>query len=446
MDFCLYFVLLPVLLIFLSYTVAVRSNILKSKAKFLIPVLNLGCFFTLLLISTLGFNWPYFVVLILIGIVLGILLHRQTNKIIVFQLLLAFVVSAMLLPDFYKGVTYSKEWLLPPDNIESVQFKKKPNIYVIQPDGYANSSELKKGYYQFDNGKFEKFLTDNGFYVYDHYRSNYVSTLSSNSSMFAMKHHYYNNTKIKSNELYKARQIIVGKNPFISILKKNEYNTFLLLERPYLLLNRPRQYYDYCNYYNEEISFLSRGFELKKDVVQELKSIIKHNQNTSNFYFVCGMNPSHVSVNKQESKGVKGERDNYLEALKESNLWLEQVVKVIEENDKNSLIIIASDHGGYVGLEYSLENRIKQTDRDIIYSMFTSMLAIKWSHDEPDYAQKIKTPVNLFRILCAYLSDNTSYLNNLQPDKSYSLIVKGAPYGVYEYIDENGGTVFKKYP
>ncbi len=445
-DFGLYFILLPTLLFYFTYAVITRSNFFKGSTKFVISILNICCFLILIVISTYGFKFEYFIVAILIGIAAGILFHKQTNKIIVFQFLLAFIVGIMLLPDVYKHLTYSTEWTRQLDNIESVKFKNKPNIYIIQPDGYANFSELKKGNYNFDNKDFEEYLNTKNFSLYDNYRSNYVSTLSSNSSMFAMKHHYYNNTTIKSNELYNSRQIIAGKNPFISILKSNGYKTFLLLERPYVLLNRPEQYYDYCNYSYDEISFLSRGFDLKKDVIQDLKSSIGNNQNTSNFFFICGMDPSHVSIHKNESRGKNGERDLYLNALKSANEWIKQVINVIQDKDENSLIVIAADHGGYVGLEYSMENRIKQTDRDIIYSIYTSALAIKWSHQEPSYARRLKTPVNLFRILCSYLSENLSYLDNLQPDKSFALINKGAPYGVYEYINEKGETVFKKYP
>ena len=49
--------------------------------------------------------------------------------------------------------------------------------------------------------------------------------------MFAMKYHLYYNYKIGVNELYNSRSIIAGDNPVISILKKNNYKTFLILEK-----------------------------------------------------------------------------------------------------------------------------------------------------------------------------------------------------------------------
>ncbi|WP_152593064.1 hypothetical protein [Jejuia pallidilutea] len=331
-----------------------------------------------------------------------------------------------------------------PDGIENVLFKKKPNIYIVQTDGYANFSKLKSAPYNFDNDIFESFLRENGFKLYNNFRSNYVSTLSSNSSLFAMKHHYYGNS-LHGNELRNTREIIAGDNPVLSIIKKNNYKSFLLLERPYLLVNRPKLHYDYCNIKFSEISYLARGFEIEKSVVQELNVAINKNKNTSNFFFISIMRPSHVSVLEEQSMGIKKEREFYLSELEKANKTLKEVITIIKEKDKNSLIVIMADHGGYVGLKYSMQSRTKQTDEALINSIYTSALAIRWPNDVPYFDAKLKTPVNLFRILFSYLSEDKAYLNYLQDDKSYAIIKNNAPIGVYEYINDKGEIVFNKY-
>ena len=74
------------------------------------------------------------------------------------------------------------------------------------------------------------------------------------------------------------------------------------------------------------------------------------------------------------------------------------------------------------------------------------VIAIKWPNNEvPEYDSKIKTSVNLFRVLFSYLSNDESYLGQLQDDKSYMVIKNGAPTGVYEYIDNNSEITFRKY-
>ena len=139
------------------------------------------------------------------------------------------------------------------------------------------------------------------------------------------------------------------------------------------------------------------------------------------------------------------ERLKYLQQLKYTNDWLEEIIDLIQEKDKDALIIMIADHGGFVGMNYTLECKEKQENEDIIRSIFTSALAIKWPGEAPEFDGELKTGVNLFRVLFSYLSEDESYLNELQEDSSFTIIEKGAPYGVYEYIDNNGNIVFNKF-
>jgi hypothetical protein len=78
--------------------------------------------------------------------------------------------------------------------------------------------------------------------------------------------------------------------------------------------------------------------------------------------------------------------------------------------------------------------------------VFSSALAIKWpNNDVPEYDDRLKSSVNLFRVLFSYLSEEDSYLQHLQEDKSYLIIEEGAPNGVYEVIDEAGAVNFEEY-
>mgnify|MGYP006133566197 CR=1 FL=1 len=387
----------------------------------------------------------FLTIILLLAFSLGVIFRNHLNKIIVLQLFLAAFVSLQLVPDIYRNLTYSDAWKNQPDDIENVVFKKRPNIYIIQPDGYANFSELKKTPYNFDNSDFESFLENKKFKFYPNFRSNYFSTLSSNSSMFSMKHHYYNNPNKSSNEVSNSRDHIVGENPVLSILKNNDYKTFLLLHKSYLLVNRPKLAYDYCNIDYSELSFFTRGFSIDKAIENELTHLIKENTSTKNFFFIEQISPGHISTQKSNSNGVEVEREIYLKKLKEANKWLKNTISSIEENDQNPIIIIVADHGGFVGLEYTMEAKIKQENEDLVKTVFTTALAVKWPEGiGPEYDSKLKTNVNLFRILFTYLSGDESYLKNLQDDKSYLKIHYGAPFGVYENIDEDGNVVFNR--
>lgn len=419
---------------------------LKKLRKYVLPVLNFTVFVFLVIISTYGFKWMILSVSLIVAIILAILLQKHLKKVIVFQLLMTLIVASKLVPDLYRHVTYSSKWMDLSDNIENVEFVKKPNVYVIQPDGYASFSELKKKTYNFDNSNFEQFLIGNGFKLYNDFRSNYKTTLSSNSSMFAMKHHYYNNSNSKQNELYNTRKTILGDNPVVSIFKNNQYKTFLLLDISYLLVNRAPILYDYCNIEYSEVPYLDRGFTVNKDPLIDLKQVLESNTETNNFFFIERMLPMHITNDYSDSKGIEGERQIYLAQLKTANDWLTEVVQLISKKDKNGIIIIAADHGGFVGMETTLESSIKQTDDGLVTSVFSTALAIKWPENKaPGFDVKLKTNVNLFRVLFSYLANDKGYLEALEVDKSYTVIKEGAPVGIYEVINENGEVVFNKH-
>ncbi len=443
--FLISFIIVPVIIFYVLYKVFKKTTALIKYSDYVIPVLNLCLFAILIVISTYGFKKKILAIVLFIALVLGILLKKHIKKIVVFQLLLSGLVLAKLLPDFYRHITYSSAWINQTDKIEEVIFKKRPNVYIIQPDGYANFSELRGSNYNFDNNSFETFLTTKNFKLYDNFRSNYYSTLSSNSSMFAMKHHYYNSPTPKGNELYNSRDIIVGKNPVVSVFNKNNYRTSLILEKSYLLVNRPNLGYDYCNISYNEISYLAKGFEVNKNVIEDLKIAILENKSTNNFYFIEKIAPGHISTYDWDTKGKEKERLDYLKSLESANNWLTDIITAIEAHDQNCLIVIVADHGGFVGLDYTSQSKEVQTKRDLVYTIFTSALAIKWAGEAPDFDDKLKTNVNLFRVLFSYLSDDKTYLDNLQEDKSYSVITKGAPFGVYELIDKNGNVVFNRF-
>jgi len=97
-------------------------------------------------------------------------------------------------------------------------------------------------------------------------------------------------------------------------------------------------------------------------------------------------------------------------------------------------------------MKYTLESYKKTQDRDKVYSIFSSTLAIHWPDNmAPSYDASLKTSVNLFRVIFSFLSQDESYLSKLQPNSSYVILKDGMTKGVYEYINENGKIVLNKH-
>jgi hypothetical protein len=443
--FILVFLLTPVIL-FKVCQMLVKRNVFREYGAYLFPFLSIFSFLFFIGICHYGGINKKASLLILFGsLILAYFLVKHLEKIIMIQLLLALVG----VPSFIYAVAnqpfYSKDWHLQPDDIEKVVFKTKPNVYLIQPDGYVNFAELKKGYYNIDNSLFENFIDDLDFKNYPSFRSNYPSTLASNTSMLMMKHHYYNNALHPSDGLH-SREVIVTKNTVLDVFNNNGYKTHLITESAYILLNRPKLGFDISNFKRSEIPFVGKGFGNKKNVITSLKDYITVDKEIPKFYFVEFFNPGHIANGKSETTGFKNEKLKWLKSLDAANKTLTEMITIINELDPEGLIMILSDHGGYVGLDYSMQMYAPIEDRDKIYSIFGSNLSIKWpNNNAPDFDQQLKSTVNVFRILFSYLSEERKYLDNLQKDSSYSLILNDAPTGTYESINEAGEITFIKY-
>ncbi len=443
--FTIYFIIVPILLFSFFLWLVNKISFFKPVSRFLLPILNFGWLAYLLVIITQGFKWKLVTAVVFAAILAAILLAKYFKKIIVIQLLMAVVVGGMLLNYLFFQIEKPETWMQQPDSIEAAVFKTKPNIYLIQPDGYVNFSEIDSGFYQFDNTNFKNYLLENNFKLYNDFRSNYYSTLSSNSSMFAMKHHYYNHPKNNIREVYNARNILIGKNPVINILKQNGYKTNLLIGKSYLLINRGEMAYDYCNISKDSLSYFARGFQMSADIFSDLKVLQKEENSKPSFYFLEELSPGHITNKSNPGPIASQERDHYIEKLETTNVWLKEVIDYISSYDPKAIIIMAADHGGFVGLNSTQEAKEKQTHEDIVKSIFSAQLAIKWPDNHHEmYDTSLKSSVNVFRVLFAYLAESPNYLKQLQADKSFIPITKGAPFGIYEYINDQYKFVFNK--
>jgi hypothetical protein len=444
--FVFYFIVLPIVIFNGVYMLLKTFN----KRKYtLLALATFNVFTFLFLIKTITYAGPQrkiTVLVIIVAVLFAVFLRKYLKRLVLLQYLLAFISLFSLLFTIYANISISNSWQQQPDDILKVQFKTKPNVYVIQPDGYTNFSELNKGYYNFDNSAFESFLIKNSFTQYPNFRSNYTTTLSSNASFFMMKHHYYNN-RISDFELYNARNMVISKNPVLDIFKSNGYKTHFITETGYMLFNRPKMGYDYCNFDYSDFPYINPGISKPINISEKLEKTISANIEQPKFFFIQLLKPWHIKSKIANSSNDKTiEREVWLNNLLEANIALSKTINLIKEKDGNALIVMLSDHGGYVGFNYAGEADTMTKDRDLVHSIYSSQLSIHWPKNEkPNFDTKFKTSVNVFRLLFTYLSEDEVYLNALQPDVSYKVLRDNIPVGIYEYLNENGAITLKKY-
>ena len=443
--FVSFYLCIPIVLFYIAHYIA-RKPFFKKVTAYIRPFLNLFLFFFYLKLSLFaGVKWGILLLILVLAAILSYFLYRHLKKIVQIQFVLAFIGLFSLIPAIYKYLNYSNQWKQQPDAIEQAIFTTKPNIYFIQPDGYANIEMLQSSIYDIDNRDFMTFLEANNFTTYPSFRNNYGATLASNSAVFMMRHHYYNKGTSFS-ETINAREVIVGDNSVLRILKHNGYTTSFIAQKPYFLVNRKELGYDTVNFSKNEISFISTGLEIEKDVTKALEKQLDNLPKKPLFTFIQILSPGHITRSSIDSGGVEGERLKYIKKLKESNVILTDMIANITKKDPKAIIVIMADHGGYVGLEYTKQVYTKTDDIALRESIFGSMLAIKWPDNRPPvFNSKIKTSVNLFRVITAYLSKNKAYLEHLENNNSYMILKKGVTPGIYEYLDGEGKLVLNKH-
>lgn len=428
----------------IAIVVFITANFLFNKVPVLKPYKKHMYFVLILMLIATGLSQAIYLtvkkkfltIMLLAVSTISLKLYKDYKKLIVIVVLMCIVPLSNTLISLYDSLK-PLSWMQQPDDIETVILKQKPNIYFIQPDGYVSEQIMKDSLHGYKN-TFYSWLRANEFKLYDDFRSNYPNTLLSNSSLFGMKQHQFGDVVIPKTEMLNSRDIISGNNPVISILKNNGYTNFLIAHDEYFQNNNCEQFYDYTNIKLEEIPYFSHGSHVRPNLLDNFNEFIKLEVDTPKFFFIEKLQPLHVML-INGNINIEKERQAYFERIEEANTWLKEVVNTININDKNSIIIILSDHGGMVGIK-DIKSKFMNDSEIRLQSVFSNIAAIKWNGFlKENYDKDLKTNVNLFRVLFSALSENPKYLKHLEDNSSYNLNYENPYYNsVHQAINDKG--------
>lgn len=423
--FCFIFLFVPAIGTYFFYKIFDYFPKLNSYKKHLLFVVIIEV--TAIFLSQvyyLTIKKKLLLLVLIVAIFLSLKLYESYKKIVVFVMLLSLIPFLKCLNIVvYNQFNDTLIWTKQNDDIEKTKFVKSPNIYFLEPDGYAGKEAMQEAPYNYKDTIYD-WLESNSFTLYKSTRSNYPASLASNASMFVMKHHYLERIPSSPFEMQNSRSIIVGNNPVVSIFKNNNYKTFFIVEDGYFQQSFQKMNYDYHNINNSEIPFFSNDNNAKKDVYEDLKKCIEREKsnNQPKFYFVEKLFPHHVHF---DGTGIENERKVYLEKVEIANVWLKKTIDLIVKNDPSGIIIIAADHGGWVGIE-NTKQMFATKEKRLMKSIFSNLVAVKWNDNTHlDYDKNLKTNVNIFRVLFSYLSEDKALLQHLQEDSSYTIRQEG---------------------
>ena len=324
---------------------------------------------------------------------------------------------------------------------ENVQFKVKPNIYLIVPDSYPSNIVLKR-LFNFDNRVFSTKLNKLGFKVYDNYFSSYPYSLEGVHSILSMRHNYFKQTISKDAIGLREEISGLGSN-VINILRGNEYKSNYIHETNYLLTKGC--FVEKCSpgsleheklintlqlfYYFDFLTKLSSSYNSDNEMIRRIE---KTNPGSQKFIYKHYMGTHSVlkSYEKQYTDSVPKFRKEFPTKIKKGNKILLSEIRQISKKDPSAIIIIVADHGSWAGATRTAEGFTVDETLD----KFNVFLAVKWGNGyRGQYDGEIKSSVNLFRYIFAFLSKDESILKTKVEDSSY-LNYKG----VVKKVVDNG--------
>ena len=322
---------------------------------------------------------------------------------------------------------------------DQVKFHKKPNVYLVIAESYSNKAALK-AVYELDNSPFYEAMGDLGFKLnHDHF-SNYNHTLASLSSLFGMDHHY-GLFEGRNFDSLGGRRLLEAKvyNPVIDVFRANKYKIQYLHSVSGLMPNGAD-----VDFYMPSPSLL-QGLEVflteqniiapgvfngkKSTTLASIKNQISDTTLKSDPYFSFiyldfpGHSPSRL---KDRSKMVINQklgqfRSAYGINMDSANQKLIDLMEFIVEKDKESIIILIGDHGSW-GFRFMQDAQGRRISHQLfILDRFGVLAGIRGPVALTGLMENgtIKTHVNLFKYLFAYLSENQKILKTVAPDDSY---------------------------
>ncbi len=321
---------------------------------------------------------------------------------------------------------------------EKVKFVRKPNVYLIVPDGYPNQAALKS-VFGIDNSAFYNRLESQGFKINHSAYSNYMYTLASMGATFGMTHHYYRG-KLGNLELAKAREFITsGANPVVRIFQNNGYRIHYVHSNDYMF--RRGCQIDLCapddswlfsaniifpesviDYLNTKFTQLSLGNWVDYSTAVAAQSGQPH------FLYISMWLPGHSPSRQQSSQLLANFRRTVFprEKMNADNLVSKIILRILAL-DPAALIIVNADHGawGLGSLAWAEPSVFEgKTDEEIAVDHLGTLMALKWPDPDEEFGDLPKSNINLFPHIFAYLAQDKSLLGLKQADDGFVQMTK----------------------
>ena len=323
---------------------------------------------------------------------------------------------------------------------EDIVFQRKPNVYFLLFDSYTNRDGLQSIGLS-SSPEMKNNLVKKHFNVYEHFYTNMQPTRNAMVTYFAMdttKGNLYL-TFNKEN----VQKIIAGYSDVHGLFKKNGYSTKIIISDIVTLdLNKyllggycfaslclgnkdGKTFYSYFQAVDRVILhgiirlIYTRKLYNTSPSIDILRKVANSKQRQ--FVYAHFEAPNHANISKVDTLGTCNEQaeiEKYASRINNAHSLIDQSIEIIAASDPNAMVIIASDHGGYILNRCALNAPL--LTREEVAERQGAFLAIRWGNGyDGRYDNEIKSSANLFRYIFSYLAGHDKLLVNKPDDDAF---------------------------
>ncbi len=365
---------------------------------------------------------------------LSSLLFYLNKEKLMYTLIVIFFLSSGFTQILNKSEELFKTTSLETDNkllslVDSRKPENMPSIYLLIYDAYVVNETMLA--YGIDNQQQEEYLENLGFQIYPHTYSIGAPSISTMSRVLNASDQFYGS----------GRRAVSGDGVVQNLLKGFGYKTFGVFPTEYFFRGTTSNYdYSYPKYTTAPKDILLQaiftgefrfdiGFNKlpREEFLAEKNKLFSTNMDSPKFIYMHTDVPKH---SQNSGACFSDETERYNERLLAANSEMNDDIQVILENDPNSIIIIAGDHGGFLTkncIETSDHYDISEISRLDIQDRFGTFLAIKWPTKEFEQYDDIVVLQDLFPAIFAYIFQDASLLDaKIEPITDQDYLISGA--------------------
>lgn len=344
---------------------------------------------------------------------------------------------------------------------QNIEFRHKPNVYVITVDGYGRQDKLKK-YLGLSNDLIP-FLQASGYTIIEDSRSNYPLTFLSLASTFTGTY------------LFKEGQQFYSRGPLYDIIGGNNPVAHTFQENGYLLVHGEGGAHDVANCSNPKAvcikkslfevgSFPYEAIESKispeflgvilnktplyilnnffinnivvtiDQIVRNIDNIRKDNPKSPIYLYAYTIPPHPPFVfnadcslkrifKNKKNLGDSKDKQGYLDNLKCTNKNIMSFVNYINETDPTAIVVFFSDHGTDFSVDWMKDPQ--EWSKESVEERFSNMIAVKFPQKCRARLPKTMSNINIFHQIFSCLSEKE--IKN-EDDRYFVTIYENTPF------------------